>query len=118
MMNARLIKALLLSALVIPGAGQLYLRRFKTGLTLLGIILICFVIMINSVMTIAMSAVEQIQMQGNGIVNMAQVTQAATEATHQSSNAGFSLAVTLIVLCWVYSLVDIIVAGRRLAQQA
>jgi hypothetical protein len=117
-MKRSLTKAILLSALIFPGAGQFYLKRFKTALVLLTTIIICFAVMVASVMNIAMSAVQQIESQQYGVVNMTQLTQIATDATHQSSNTGFTLSVIIIVCCWVYSIVDVIIAARGKANSS
>lgn len=107
-----MLKALLLSALVFPGAGQIHLKRFKTGLVLIATIIICFFIMLTSVMNTAMTAMQQIQLQG-GVVDMQKITQIATDTTEHASNFGFNLALVLIVVCWLYSIVDVLIACKR-----
>lgn len=114
-MKKSLNKALLLSALIFPGAGQLYLRRAKTGVVLLVTTVICIFTMVASVMTTAMSAVQQIQTSG-GIVDMSQISRIATETTQQASNSGFTLALSLIVICWLYSIVDAVLACKKSTQ--
>ena len=112
MKKTPLTKALLLSALVLPGAGQLHLKRFKTGIILIATIIVCFFVMITSVMNTAMSAMQQIQMQG-GIVNMTDISRIATETTEKASNFGYNFSLILIVLCWLYSIVDVVIACRN-----
>jgi len=63
-------------------------------------------------MKTAMSALQQIQMQG-GIVDMAKITSIATDASTQASNAGYSLVFSLIVICWLYSIVDAYLTGIK-----
>ena len=111
-MKPSMTKAILLSALVFPGAGQLYLKRFKTAVVLLVVIIICFSTMITSLMNTAMSAVQQIQMQGD-IVNMSQITRIATETTEQTGNTGYTLSLALIMICWLYSIVDAYLACKK-----
>lgn len=111
-MKPSMTKAILLSALVFPGAGQLYLKRFKTGVVLLVIIIICFSTIIATIMNTAMSAVQQIQIQG-GIVDMSQITRIATETTEQTGNTGYSLSLGLIVICWLYSIIDAYLACKK-----
>lgn len=63
-------------------------------------------------MKTAMSALQQIQLQG-GIVDMAKITSIATDASAQASNAGYSLVFSLILICWLYSIVDAYLAGTK-----
>ena len=111
-MKASMTKAILLSALVFPGAGQLYLKRFKTGVILLVVVVICFFTMVATIMNTAMSAVQQIQIQG-GIVDMSQITRIATETTEQTGNTGYSLSLSLIVICWLYSIIDAYLGSKK-----
>ena len=111
-MKTSMTKALLLSALVFPGVGQIHLKRFKTGIALIAIIIICFFIMVTSVMNTAMTAMQQIQLQGD-IVDMQKITQIATDTTENATNFDFNLALILIVICWLYSIVDVIVACKK-----
>ena len=112
MKKSSLTKALLLSALVFPGAGQIHLKRFKTGFVLITIIIVCLFVMITLVMNTAMSAMQQIQMQG-GIVNMTDISRIATETTEKASNFGYSFSLTMIVVCWLYSIIDVVIACRK-----
>ncbi|MFO7603749.1 MAG: hypothetical protein R6X06_08030, partial [Gammaproteobacteria bacterium] len=86
-MPASTTKALLLSALVIPGAGQLYLRRVKTGLVLLAVTLGGVLVMVTSVLSTARAALAQLQAEG-GIVDMSRISGIATEATANADQGG------------------------------
>lgn len=116
-MPASTTKALLLSALVIPGAGQLYLRRFKTGLVLLAMTLGGVLVMVTSILSTARAALAQLQAEG-GIVDMSRISSIATEATANADQGGVSLALTLIILCWLYALIDILLARKNVRRQA
>lgn len=105
-------KALFLSALVFPGAGQLYLQRYKSGVVLLVTIIMCIFTMVASVLNTAMSAMQEIQISG-GIVDMSQISRIATETAENASNNGFTLALILIIACWLYSIVDVVLACQN-----
>lgn len=97
--------AVLLSALVLPGAGHLYLKHYPRGLALIAISLACLWIFVDRAMQQASIVLDQVASEG-GAVDVGQLSDLVT----QTSNGAGSLVVTAASLvlagCWVIGVVD------------
>ena len=105
-------KAVLLSALVFPGLGQLVMKRYKTGIAIIAIVTVCLLAIISIALERAKTILEQLQIQGMA-VDLNAVTQAAHQATATADNSGFTLSLWFIIVSWVYSVVDAWRASKR-----
>ena len=98
-------KAVLLSALVLPGAGHLYLKQYVTGFALACISITGVYYLLARATEQAMQIAAQIQ-NGNVPLDAAAITElaaaqpAGTDATLQS------IATAAIMICWVIGMVD------------
>jgi len=104
-------KAVLLSALVFPGAGHLYLKRYFSGFILMGLSLAGILYIISVTVDRAFQIVDKIQ-SGAIPPDVDAITQALAL---QSGGAGTDLlnaATMLIVLCWIVGIVDSYRVGR------
>lgn len=97
--------AVLLSALVLPGAGHLYLKRYPRGIALIAISLACLWIFVDRAMQQASIVLDQVASEG-GAVDVGQLS----DLVAQTSNGPGSLVVTVASLvlagCWVIGIVD------------
>lgn len=97
-------KAALLSGFVFPGLGQLYLKRYRRGITIIVLVLAGLAIIIGMVTTSALKIVREIQTQG-GTVDMATVSNVAAPASVQAS-LYYKVSFLFIVGCWLFSIID------------
>lgn len=98
------IKAALLSGLVFPGLGQMYLRRYVRGLVLMFLVLICLAVLIVRIVAGALRGLDAIQLQG-GNVDMNAVTNLAASSSSQGD--GYSSLIWLgIAGCWLFAVID------------
>jgi TM2 domain-containing membrane protein YozV len=110
-------KATLLSALVFPGAGQLYLRRYRQGVIIMAVALAGLVYIIWQATVLALRSVDSImgKMQA-GNVNVQDLA-----TTVGANPAGASLLDNVIlfvfIFCWIISVADAFVSGRRKERQ-
>lgn len=104
--------AALLSALVIPGAGHLYLRQFRSGIALIALSLACLWIVLDRALQEASAVMEKIQANG-GIVAPAQLPDLVAQVSNSSDSAFTTLATVVLVVCWVFGIVDAWRLGRR-----
>ncbi len=111
-MKPSISKAVLLSALVIPGAGQLYLKRFRTGIALLAVTLVGFLYILVVAMKAATSALQQIQLQG-AMVDLSTLSRITSDSVQHATTCGYSLSITLIIICWLYGIVDAYLAASK-----
>lgn len=97
--------AVLLSALVLPGAGHLYLKHYPRGIALIAIGLACLWIFMDRAMQQASIVLDQVASEV-GAVDVGQLSNLVT----QTSNGPDSLVVTAASLvlagCWVIGIVD------------
>jgi TM2 domain-containing membrane protein YozV len=105
-------KAVLLSALVCPGAGHIYLKKIIPGIVLIGMSLTASFYLINQSMNQALKAVEQIQ---NGNIPMDNAAIEALIASQQTSTDILyqNIATFIAVVCWVVGIIDAYRTGTR-----
>jgi hypothetical protein len=104
------IKAALLSGLVCPGVGQLYLKRRTLGFAIIAIVVICLIVIFYLALTTARIIVTQEFSQPNmdlqrTLDKMPQVLEHASEMT-KNDNPYYYTCFFLIVILWVYSIFD------------
>lgn len=104
-------KAALLSALVFPGVGQLYLRRFARGALLLlaAAIPLCFIVAIA--LRIANDLADRLA-SGEIAPDLITLVQMALDAVHQASQSMNGAALVFIAL-WAVGVVDAYRLGNR-----
>ena len=105
------IKAALLSALVFPGLGQMYLKRYVRGLIPMVLVLTGLGVLIVQATVGALQVLDKIQLQG-GTVDMNAVSNlAAGSLTHGDP---YSSLISLgIAGCWVFSVIDAFLLGKE-----
>lgn len=101
-------KSALLSALIFPGAGHLYLKCYKRGFILLTITVVALVILIKQTLERVSSIIAQMEVHGHVMS-----TQEISEMIANSPNESFNFAVIAILICWVYGIIDSARAGKQ-----
>jgi hypothetical protein len=106
------VKAALLSGIVFPGLGQLYLKRYKRGFAILIAVLLCLGIIIGTVVASALESLKAIE-RGGGIADMETVSNLARiDSVHSAIDINFILL--FVLCCWVFSVVDAYRIGRNI----
>jgi hypothetical protein len=103
-------KAALFSALVFPGVGHLYLRRWLVGILLFGVAAFATYYIGTVVMDTAYSVVEKVQSgaAGSDTETIIRLVAEETSATEQATN----LAKYVWLACWVVGIVGSWWQGR------
>ena len=105
------LKAALLSGLVVPGAGQIFLHRYRRGIALMVLVLGGLVsIIVNAVRT-ALAIVEQMETLG-GDMDVAAISRLVHQST-TSTGAWYYGSLLLIACCWIFAIVDAYRTGKR-----
>jgi TM2 domain-containing membrane protein YozV len=104
------IKAALLSALVFPGMGQLYFKRYVRGLIPMVLALTGLGVWIAQATVGALRELEKMQSQG-GLVDLNAVANRAV-ASPASGDWYSPLIVPMIVVCWLFSVIDSYMLGK------
>lgn len=94
--------AIILSAVVFPGAGHIFLKKYRTGLLLVGISLGALIYIMSDIMDRAFNVVEQIQ---NGSVPPDTTTITAM-IEQQPGGEWVGMATFAIVVCWLIGVID------------
>lgn len=102
--------ALLLSALVMPGAGQLYLKRVLRGMVLIVVSLVCLWIIGDSMLQQASVVFDQLQsgdqmLDPNHIAGLV----AQTRGSPESGTATY-----VLIGCWLGGMIDTYWLGKKL----
>lgn len=108
---SRSLIAALLSAFVFPGAGQMYLRRRARACLYALPAAACAVYFVSQMLTRISPMVDQIS---SGAMAFDPAAIAAQLEQHGGS-ARMDMALSIMVLCWVASIVDAWWCGRRVA---
>jgi len=103
-------KATLLSALVIPGAGHVYLKKYVSGVILCGISLIAMSILIQQAVIKASAIVEKI-LTGDIEPNIQVITKLVTAS--DTDGALISYCTYTIIVCWAIGVIDSYRLGKK-----
>ena len=110
------IKAALLSAFVCPGAGQMFLRRYLRGLTMMIVVLGGVGFM---VVTTTMRALEELEkIQRAGTADVVALANLATASSAQGGGSYDTLIWLAIACCWLFSVIDAYRTGKAMGEDA
>jgi TM2 domain-containing membrane protein YozV len=105
------IKAALLSGFMFPGLGQMYLKRFKRGFTIMILVLLALGMIIRTVIVSALERLKAIE-SGGGIVDMETISNLARiDSAHGGIN--LKLILLFVLCCWVFSVADAYKIGKE-----
>ena len=106
------LKGALLSGVVFPGLGQVRLKHYKRGIVLMFTVFASMVVMVLKTVQQAFTILENIMLEG-GVIDIKTITDAATQAISTSDNVMYNLALLLIVVCWIFGIVDAYRIGKK-----
>ena len=104
------LKAALISGLVFPGAGHIYLKKYLVGVVLLLVAGASVYSLSITVVDTALSVANQIE-SGNIAMDENAISR-SIEQTSQSSSTASNLAYVALMLSWVIGIVDSYRVGR------
>lgn len=104
-------KAILLSALIFPGAGHFYLKKTAIGFVFLSLTLVCLYFIISTSVEIALDIANQIQ---SGEVPP-DVVNISTLISARSTNAEYDYLEyiwPMLIVIWLLAMIDTYRVGR------
>ena len=107
----RTTNAVLLSALVLPGAGHLYLKHFSRGIVLIAISLACLWIFVDRTMQQASTVLERLESEG-GALDAGRLSDLVTQTSNSSGSTVVTLATLVLAGCWVLGIADAYRLGK------
>lgn len=105
--------ALLLSALVLPGAGHLYLKHYRRAAALIAVSVACLWILVAWAAQQALTVLAQLESAG-GVPDPGQLAVRVAELSNRTGSRAATIATLLLAGCWLVGIVD---AYRLGAQQ-
>jgi hypothetical protein len=111
MMNNSL-KGALLSGLIFPGLGQVRLKHYKRGIVLMFTVFASVIVIAIKAVQHAFTILEKIELEG-GVIDIKTITDAASQAASSSDNLIYNLGLLLIVICWIFGIVDAYRIGKK-----
>ncbi len=108
-------KAALISALIFPGAGQLFLKKYVTGFSLLATAIVCLYILITNVVNTALQLVEKIQ-SGQVQADLSTVTALISQQTGSEAQQ-LNIVTLVLAAIWLISIIHAYKSGSSLADQ-
>jgi len=104
--------AVVLSALVLPGAGHLYLKHAWRGITLIVLSLACLWIFVDRAMQQASTVLERLESEG-GALDAGQLSDLVTQTSNSSGSAAATVATLVLAGCWVFGIADAYRLGKK-----
>ncbi len=106
------IKGALLSGLIFPGLGQVFLKHHKRGVVIMVATLVSIIAIAVKAAQHALAILERIESEG-GVIDMGTVSSAAAQVSAGSGGLTFNLLFLLIMVCWALGIIDAYQIGRK-----
>ena len=106
------LKAALLSGLVLPGLGQVVLKRYRRGVVLMLVVLACVSVVAAIALRRAFAVLKQIESAG-GAIDIDAIFDAAAQSATASDSLVVNYVSLLLIVCWVFGVVDAYRIGRK-----
>ena len=109
-------KAILLSAIIFPGTGHWFLKRYITAVILFSVSSISIYFLFSIAIESARKISEQI-MQGTIRPDLANIIAAVSKQSVTSDTPIFNAATMIVVICWIAGIADSYRTGNSLDQK-
>lgn len=107
----RSVKAALLSALVFPGAGHFFLKRYIPGSVLAGSAFVALYILVSTAVARAVQITNEIQ-RGEVELDIAAITELVSSHPTGPESQILSITTAALLISWVIGIVDSYRVGR------
>ena len=104
-------KAVLFSALVFPGTGHLFLKKYLSGTLLIGAVLVAFYFLVTKAVEKAQHIADLIT-SGEIQPDIASVTEMITKSPTGSEGQLLNIATIALVIAWLIGIFDSYRVGR------
>ncbi|MDF2177156.1 hypothetical protein P2G88_02715 [Aliiglaciecola sp. CAU 1673] len=105
-------KAVLLSALLLPGSGQLLLKRYFTGVAFIVIALFSVTVVLSAALEQAQEIANQI-LQGKIAPDSAAIAEALAQQSQQADSTMLQLCTYLLIANWAISILHALWIGYK-----
>ena len=109
-MKKNIVVAFLLSMLAFPGAGHLYLKKFKTGWSISLITLCALIFVVYQIVKVILDAINEYAV-GNISGDTGELAISVSKQLDSGPFDPIGLAMMILIFCWVAAMVDIVRIG-------
>ncbi len=109
---SRSTNALLLSALVLPGAGHLYLKHYRRAAALIAVSLVCLGVVVAWATQQAFAVLAQLESAG-GVPDAGQLADSVTRISSGTNSQAVTIATLVLAGCWLVGIADAYWLGKR-----
>ena len=106
------LKGAFLSGVIFPGLGQVVLKHYKRGAIIMLTVVVGMSVVVVKAVQHALAILETIE-SGGGAISMSTISNAATQASNTSGGVTFNLVLLLVILCWIFGVVDAYRIGKE-----
>ena len=106
------IKGALLSALILPGVGQISLGYKNRGWLIIGINIVFLYLIISEIMQKAYSIIDEMQKSG-AAMDIETISNKTAGLSGFSDNAFLNIVLMLFIIGWVISIIDAYRLGKN-----
>ncbi len=106
------LRGALLSGAVFPGLGQIVLKRYVRGITLMLAVSASLFVIVGMALKEALAILETIQMQ-TGAIDSVTLSRVAAQASTRSDSGVFKFFLFLMVFCWLAGIADAYRIGKK-----
>lgn len=108
----RSIKAVLLSALIYPGIGHVFLKKYVAGCILASIFSVPVFLVVSEVITKTNKVIEEIE-KGNIPLDTAAITEALSNVMSSADIQSLNTQVYVMMVVWIIAIVDAYRVGKK-----
>lgn len=109
---SRALKAALLSGLVFPGTGHLFLKRYARAGLLIALCAAASYVLLNQVMQQAQAVLQNLD-SGSGVISMESIASLAQDSAAKTDTSWVSLATWVLILGWLFGIIDSYRLGKK-----
>jgi hypothetical protein len=88
------------------------LKHYKRGIALMLIVLAALFVLVAQATHQALTILERIEAEG-GIIDLSTISTAATQSSTASDTTTFTIALFLIISCWIIGIIDAYRLGKK-----
>ncbi len=105
-------KAVLLSGLIFPGAGHLYLKSYPKAFSLITIVVICLGIYITEAIKQSQTVLDKIESSGT-VLSEEEITALIYRSVENTDTTVIATVSFSLVTCWVFGVIDSYRLGKK-----
>lgn len=106
------IKAALLSGLVLPGLGQMFLKQYRRGIALMLAALAGLSVIAVSAVQKTLAVLDQVRTE-SGDFDMEKLSSITAQAAPASDSLLLNAALGVLVFCWAFGIIDAYRIGKE-----